>query len=54
MGSGMAGRILSRPQFEPRNRLLTFNVETNKATYLAANGDMPEVERPAATSFVRL
>ena len=50
----LAGRILARPQFELRNRLLAFNVETNKATYLAANGDMPEAERPVATSFVRL
>jgi hypothetical protein len=50
----LAGRILARPQFEPRDRQLTFNTETNKATYLAANGDMPEVERPVATSLVRL
>jgi glycosyltransferase involved in cell wall biosynthesis len=35
----LAGRILARPQFDVRNRLLAFNVETNKATYLAANGD---------------
>jgi glycosyltransferase involved in cell wall biosynthesis len=50
----LAGRILARPQFEPRDRQLTFNTETNKATYLAANGDMPEVERPVARSLVRL
>jgi hypothetical protein len=50
----LAGRIVARPQFEPHNRLLAFNVETNKATYLAANGEMAEVERPAVTSFVRL
>ncbi len=50
----LAGRILARPQFELRNRLLTFNTETNKATYLAANGDMPEVKRPVATSLARL
>ena len=50
----LAGRILARPQFELRNRLLAFNIETNKATYLAANGDMPLAQRPAATSFVRL
>jgi hypothetical protein len=50
----LAGRVLAPPQFEPHNRLLAFNVETNKATYLAANGDMPEVIRPVATTLVRL
>ena len=50
----LAGRILARPQFEPRNRTLAFNVETNKATYLAANGDMLEVDRPVVGSLVRL
>ena len=50
----LAGRILARPQFELGDRLLAFNVETNKATYLAANGEMAEAERPVATSFVRL
>jgi glycosyltransferase involved in cell wall biosynthesis len=50
----LAGRILARPQFEPRNRLLAFNVETNKATYLAANGDVSGAERPIAASLVRL
>jgi hypothetical protein len=50
----LAGRILARPQFELRNRRLAFNVETNKATYLAANGEIPEATRPVATSFVRL
>jgi glycosyltransferase involved in cell wall biosynthesis len=50
----LAGRILARPQFELRDRLLAFNVETNKATYLAANGEMPEAERPVETSSVRL
>jgi glycosyltransferase involved in cell wall biosynthesis len=47
----LAGRLLARPQFEPLDRLLAFNVETNKATYLAANGDMPGAERPIAASL---
>jgi glycosyltransferase involved in cell wall biosynthesis len=34
----LAGRLLARPQFEPGERLPVFNVETNKAVYLAANG----------------
>lgn len=34
----LAARILSRPQYDPRNRLLTYNVETNKAIYGTANG----------------
>ena len=34
----LAGRILARPQFDGE-RLPSFNVETNKATYLAANGN---------------
>jgi glycosyltransferase involved in cell wall biosynthesis len=34
----LAGRILARPQFEAGERVPSFNVETNKATYLAANG----------------
>ena len=33
----LATRIVARPQFDPRERLLAYNVETNKATYLAAN-----------------
>jgi glycosyltransferase involved in cell wall biosynthesis len=50
----LAGRLLARPQFELRDRLLSFNVETNKATYLAANGDRPRAERATAPSLVRL
>ncbi len=50
----LAGRIVARPQFEPHNRRLVFNVETNKATYLAANGEMPDAAMPAATSVVRV
>ncbi len=34
----LAARILARPQFDASQRLLSFNVETNRATYLAANG----------------
>jgi hypothetical protein len=46
----LAGRILARPQFNALERMLTFNVETNRATYLAANGDMREGETPAVTA----
>src|SRR5215469_9457172 len=49
----LAGRILARPQFDASGRLLAFNVETNKATYLAANGDMPESEATAAMARVQ-
>ena len=42
----LAGRILSRPQFDPRERQPVFNVETNKAIYLAANGGAPRADRP--------
>jgi glycosyltransferase involved in cell wall biosynthesis len=48
----LAGRILARPQFDARERLLACNVETNKATYLAANGDVPRAERPVVASFI--
>jgi hypothetical protein len=34
----LAARILARPQYDPRARRLTFNVDTNKAIYRAANG----------------
>lgn len=43
----LAARILARPQFDTRTRLLTFNVETNKATYCAANGGA----KPAAAGI---
>jgi len=42
----LAGKILARPQFDTRERLLSFTVETNKATYLAANGDEPRADKP--------
>jgi len=44
----LAGRVRARPQFERREHLPAFNVETNKAVYLAANGS------PAAVSRVRV
>jgi glycosyltransferase involved in cell wall biosynthesis len=33
----LAGRLLARPQYDPAQRGVTFNVETNKAIYVAAN-----------------
>src|SRR6202007_1824380 len=50
----LAGISLARPQFDTRERPLAFNVETNKATYLAANGDAPKVERSVAASLIEL
>ena len=47
----LAGRILARPQFDALERLLAFNVETNKATYLAAHGEMPERVAPVTASL---
>src|ERR1700719_2517030 len=44
----LAGRVRARPQFERGDHLPAFNVETNKAVYLAANGS------PAAASRVRV
>ena len=49
----LAGRILARPQFDASGRLLAFNVETNKATYLAANGDMRETAASAAMARIK-
>ena len=49
----LAGLILARPQFDTRERVLTFNVETNKATYLAANGDMPGMAEPAVAARIK-
>jgi glycosyltransferase involved in cell wall biosynthesis len=48
----LAGKILARPQFDTRERPLSFNVETNKATYLAANGDETRGDRPIASPCV--
>ena len=47
----LAARILARPQFDAHQRRLTFNVETNKATYLAANGGgaaTPKIRHPGS------
>jgi glycosyltransferase involved in cell wall biosynthesis len=49
----LAGRILARPQFDPGERPPAFNVETNKAVYLAANGGAQRAEAAAANSRVR-
>ncbi len=43
----LASRIPARPQYDPRRRLLAYNVETNKAVYLAANGAAPKSIRLA-------
>jgi hypothetical protein len=50
----LAGRILARPQFDPSERIQEFNVETNKAIYLAANGGTHRAEVPAVDSRVRV
>jgi glycosyltransferase involved in cell wall biosynthesis len=34
----LAARITARPQYDIRTRRLAFNIDTNKAMYLAANG----------------
>jgi glycosyltransferase involved in cell wall biosynthesis len=41
----LAGRVRARPQFERRDHLPAFNVETNKAVYLAANGSHATASR---------
>lgn len=46
----LAGRILARPQFDPRQRLLAFNVESNKEIYSAANGSGFTEDMTAASS----
>ena len=46
------GRILARPQFNVAEGQLAFTVETNKATYLAANGEMPERLEPATALLI--
>ena len=50
----LAGRILARPQFDPDERLPVFNVETNKAVYLAANGGIHRADVLAAKSRVKV
>ena len=34
----LAGRLRARPQFDPGIRVPMFNIETNRAVYVAANG----------------
>jgi glycosyltransferase involved in cell wall biosynthesis len=51
----LAERIMAAPQFAARHQLLGFNVETNKAVYLAANRrdrtvSPPALRREATTS----
>src|SRR5262249_46838644 len=41
----LAERLLARRQFGPRQGSPEFNVETNKATYLLANGPHPQSSR---------
>ena len=48
----LAAQILARPQFAAGARFLSFNVETNKAVYLVANG-VPSKIRPAAERDAR-
>jgi glycosyltransferase involved in cell wall biosynthesis len=42
----LAARLLARPQYDIRARRLDFNVETNRAVYLAANGCKPRHTQP--------
>src|SRR5271157_597708 len=48
----LAARILARPQFDTNARPLSFNVETNKEIYLAANSTQPKI-RPALDRAAR-
>jgi glycosyltransferase involved in cell wall biosynthesis len=48
----LAARIQARPQFDASARRLSFNVETNKAMYLAANG-VPSTIQTAADHALR-
>jgi glycosyltransferase involved in cell wall biosynthesis len=50
----LAGRILAHPQFEPGQRLPVFNVETNQAVYLAANGGTHRADAAVAKSCVKV
>jgi len=50
----LAGRLLALPQFDPSERSLEFNVETNKAVYLAANGALHREGVSARRSRVRI
>jgi glycosyltransferase involved in cell wall biosynthesis len=49
----LAQRIMARPQFDPRQRVLSFDVETNKAVYVAANDEtapLPAAREPQLAS----
>ncbi len=46
----LAARIVSRPQFDPGTRRLSFNVDTNKAAYIAAVGIRANSGRCASRS----
>jgi len=48
----LAGRILARPQYNAGERLPVFNVETNRAVYLAANGGIHKAQASAGHSRV--
>ena len=47
----LAGRLLARPQYEPSERRTAFNVETNKAVYVAANGGSAASLSPLRDDF---
>ena len=49
----LAGRIIARPQFDPGERHPVFNVETNKAVYLAANGGASRADRTGLRAAIR-
>jgi glycosyltransferase involved in cell wall biosynthesis len=49
----LSARILARPQYDLRDRRLAYNVETNKAVYLAANGAAPKKIRLAVDHSTR-
>jgi hypothetical protein len=48
----LAERLTARPQFSPRRGLPDFNIETNKATYLLANGNLAAASLPFGRSPV--
>lgn len=50
----LAGRILARRQFDPDERPPMFNVETNKAVYLAANGGVHRADAAVTKSRVKV
>lgn len=46
----LAARLLARPQYDIRSRRLDFNVNTNRAVYLAANGCKPHRTQPGSAA----